>query len=52
MNDTAQTSRWIIEDAGGLEHADLDELNRFLRRTLHNRGGFHRPLELVAARLR
>lgn len=52
MNDTAQTSRWIIEEAGGLEHADLQELNRFLRRTLHNRGGFRQPLELVAERLR
>ena len=36
----------------GLEHADLDELNRFLRCTLHNRGGYHQPLELVAGRLR
>lgn len=52
MNDTAQTSRWIIENAGGLKHADLDELNRFLRRTLHNRGGYHQPLELVTERLR
>ncbi len=52
MNDTAQTSRWIIDDAGGLEHADLDELGRFLRRALHNRGGYHHPLELVTERLR
>jgi hypothetical protein len=52
MNDSAQTSRWIIEDAGGLEQADLRELNRFLRRTLHNRGGYHQPLELVAELLR
>ena len=51
MNDSAQTSRRIIEDAGGLEHADLQELNRFLRRTLHNRDGYHQPLELVAERL-
>lgn len=30
---------------------DLQELHRFLRRTLHNRGGYHQPLELVAERL-
>jgi len=52
MNDTAQTSRWVIDEAGGLEHGDLQELNRFLRRTLPNRGGYHRPLERVAERLR
>jgi hypothetical protein len=52
MNDTIQTSRWIIDRAGGLRHADLDDLNRFLRRTLHNRDGYHQPLELVAERLR
>ena len=52
MNDSAQTSRWIIDEAGGLEHADLQDLNRFLRRTLHNRGGYHQPLELVAERLK
>jgi hypothetical protein len=51
MNDATQASRWIIDEAGGLKHADLDELNRFLRRTLHNRGGYHQPLELVAERL-
>ena len=52
MNDSAQTSRWIIDEAGGLEHADVQDLNRFLRRTLHDRGGYHQPLELVAERLR
>ncbi len=26
MNDSARTNRWIVEDAGGLEHADLQEL--------------------------
>lgn len=52
MNDTALTSRWLVDRAGGLQHADLDDLNRFLRRTLHNRDGYHQPLELVAERLR
>lgn len=52
MNETAQTIRFAVERAGGLEYLDLDELSRFLRRSLHNRDGYHHPLELVAARLR
>lgn len=52
MNETAQTIRFAVERAGGLENLDLDELGRFLRRNLHNRDGYHHPLELVAARLR
>ncbi len=52
MNDMAPTSRLLVDRAGGLQHADLDDLNRSLRRTLHNRDGYHQPLELVAERLR
>jgi hypothetical protein len=52
MNDSALTSRWLIQSAGGLQHTDLGDLNRFLRRTLHNRDGYHQPLELVAERQR
>ncbi len=52
MNDTALTSRLIIDQAGGLQHVDLDGLNHSLRRTLHNRDGYHQPLELVAEHLR
>jgi hypothetical protein len=50
MNDMALTSRLLVDRAGGLEHADLDDLNRLLRRTLHNRDGYHQPLDLVAGR--
>lgn len=52
MNDTALTSRRIIDQAGGLSHVDLDGLNHLLRRTLHYRDGYHQPLELVAEHLR
>lgn len=31
MNDSALACRYSIERAGGLEHTDLDDLNRLLR---------------------
>lgn len=34
-----------------LEHTDIDELNRFLRRQLHYRAGYRQPLDLVVDRL-
>ena len=37
--------------AGGLPACDIGALNRRLRRTLHNRGGYVTPIELVEARL-
>jgi hypothetical protein len=51
MNEMALHCRYHIADTGGLHPADIDALNRRLRRTLHNRGGYHDPLELVAQRL-
>ena len=51
MNDSALSCRYSIEQAGGLEHTNLDELNRSLRRQLHNRDGYRQPLELVLDRL-
>lgn len=51
MNDSAFACRYAVEQAGGLEHTDLDGLNRFLRRQLHNRGGYRQPLDLVLDRL-
>lgn len=51
MNDSALACRYSIERAGGLEHIDLDDLNRFLRRQLHNRDGYRQPLDLVLDRL-
>ena len=51
MNDSALACRYSIEQAGGLEHTDLDDLNRFLRRQPHNRDGYRQPLDLVVDRL-
>jgi hypothetical protein len=52
MNDSALACRYDAEASSGLEHTDLDDLNRFLRRQLHNRNGYHQPLELVEQRRR
>jgi hypothetical protein len=51
MNETAFQCRYHVEAAGGLGRIDLDVLNHGLRRTLHNRDGYHDPLELVVQRL-
>ena len=51
MNDSALACRYAVESAGSLEHTDLDDLNRRLRRQLHNRNGYRQPLDLVLDRL-
>lgn len=51
MNDSALACRYSIERADGLEHTDLDDLNRSLRRQLHNRDGYRQPLDLALDRL-
>ncbi|MDQ3630504.1 MAG: hypothetical protein M3417_04340 [Actinomycetota bacterium] len=51
MNDSALACRDSVEHAGGLAHTDPDDLNRLLRRQLHNRGGYHQPLDLVLEHL-
>jgi hypothetical protein len=51
MNEMAVHLRYQIADAGGLSRCDIDVLNHHLRRTLHNRGGYVYPVELVAQRL-
>jgi hypothetical protein len=51
MNDSALTARDVVETSGGLKHTDVDELNRRLRRQLHNRDGYREPLDLVMDRL-
>jgi hypothetical protein len=51
MNDMAVHCRHEVADAGGLSRCDISELNHRLRRTLHNRGGYAYPIELVAQRL-
>jgi hypothetical protein len=40
MNDTTPTARYAIGRAGGLDHTNIDELNRSLRRALHDRDGY------------
>jgi hypothetical protein len=51
MNDIAVHCRYQVADAGGLSRCDISALNHRLRRTLHNRGGYAHPIELVARRL-
>jgi hypothetical protein len=51
MNEMAIELRYHVTDAGGLRRCDIDALNHGLRRTLRNRGGYVRPIELVAQRL-
>ncbi len=51
MNDSALACRYAVEQAGGLEHTELNTLNRFLRRQLHNRDGYRQPLDLAMDRL-
>jgi hypothetical protein len=51
MNDSALACRYAVESAGGLEHTDVDDLNRRLRRQLHNRDGYRQPLDLVLDRM-
>jgi hypothetical protein len=51
MNEMAAHLRCQVADAGGLNHRDISLLNRYLGRTLHNRGGYVYPIELVAQRL-
>lgn len=51
MRDMAIHSRYRIEAMGGLAWTDVAFLNRYLRRSLHNRDGYITPLDLVRVRL-
>jgi hypothetical protein len=53
MNEMASELEWHIARDGGLDHADINELNHALRRMLRNGGGsdYARPIELVNQRL-
>jgi uncharacterized protein DUF6933 len=51
MNELAYLSRYQAARAGGLGRTDVSALNRFLRRTPHNRDGYVWPLDLVTARV-
>lgn len=51
MNEITFEAQHLIAHSGGLQRADLDSVNRQLRRGLHARGGeYVVPLELAAAR--
>ena len=51
MNEITFEAQHLIAHRGGLQHADLDIVNRQLRRGLHAHGGeYVVPLELAAAR--
>jgi hypothetical protein len=51
MNEMAVHIRYEVAAAGGLNNCDVDALNQHLRRTLHNRGGYVYPIDLVTQRL-
>ena len=53
MNEMASELEWHIASDGGLNRADVNDLNHALRRMLRNRGGsdYARPIELVNQRL-
>ncbi len=52
MNQMAFEIGWHVDQAGGLESIEIDELNSHLRRSLHTKDGDYRvPLELVHERL-
>ena len=51
MNEITFEAQHLIAHSGGLQHANLDNVNGQLRRGLHARGGeYVVPLELAAAR--
>ena len=51
MTEMAAELGYAIPAAGGLSACDIGVLNRRLRRTLHNRGGYVTAIELVEAKL-
>ena len=51
MTEMAAELGYAIPAAGGLSACDVGALNQRLRRTLHNRGGYVTPIELVEAKL-
>jgi hypothetical protein len=52
MNDMTYQLRYHADAVGGLDHWDVHAINQQLQqRTLHNRGDYTQPLDLVAERL-
>jgi hypothetical protein len=50
MNDMATHVDYAVAAAGGLGRCDTETVNRQLRRTPYNRGGYLYPIDLVTAR--
>ena len=50
INEIAHTCRYAVERAGGLDMLNTDQLNHGLCRLLHNRDGYHTPIDLIARR--
>jgi hypothetical protein len=51
MNEMAFHARYLVDAAGGLEHSQIGEINRQLRRTPYNRGEYVWPIELAGGTL-
>jgi hypothetical protein len=52
MNQMAFEIGWHVDQASGLGNIEIDELNRYLRRSLHTKDGDYQiPLDLVHNRL-
>lgn len=50
MNDMATHIDYAVATAGGLSRCEVERVNRQLRRTPYNRGGYLYPIDLVTAR--
>ena len=47
MNQMTLEIRYQVSRHGGLPACDVDDLNHYLRRSLRNRDGYVRPIDLV-----
>ena len=47
MNQMTFEIRYHVSRRGGLPACDVDDLNHYLRRSLRNRDGYFRPIDLV-----
>ena len=50
MNDMAVQCEFTVAESGGLQHTDLPELNRSLRRNINSARGYRPPIELTMER--
>jgi hypothetical protein len=49
MNDMTVRCQYAIDQAGGLPHTDLPDLNRSLRRNINSTRGYQQPIHLATA---